>query len=56
MPNPAAVVEQIIETVAIQGLLCMHRAHESQFGHIQLSACWSALGKLARLAPAEQCW
>ena len=38
--DPAALTQQMKETITIHGLLCIHFAHESRLGHIELSACW----------------
>ena len=43
----AALIGQITESATIKALLRMHRAQDGHFGHIQLSACWTSLARLA---------
>ena len=56
LPSAAALTFQIKRVATIKELLRTHGAHQANFNHIHLSACWTSLSKLARQTQAEQGW
>ena len=47
---------QIMEAATTQALLSIAHAHKNQLDSINLAACWSSVGTLARRRPVEQRW
>ena len=53
-PDLAGLTKQIIGATRIDELISIYSAHNCEFDHIHLSACWVSLGRFVTRGPVEE--